>query len=164
MKTCTLEDLIVLDESGAHLAMTRRDGRIASHQRLQYAAPYARGSQYSMISAISTQAIVASLYCEQAIEGDFFTGCLDTQLMPHVTPRHCIIMDNVAVHKVKRAVKLIEKTGAKIVYLPPYSPDLSPIEWMGSKINSVLKKQAASTVESFQEALSLAFHAISPRD
>lgn len=158
------EDLIVLDESGAHLAMTRRYGRSASDQRLHCPTPYARGSHYSIIAAISPHKIVASWYCEGAIDGYFFSEFIKNCLVPILTPRHGLIMDNVAFHKVREAVTLIEKTGARILYLPAYSPDLSPIELMWSKIKSILRKHAARTTEAFQTAISDAFHSIHSLD
>ncbi len=73
-------------------------------------------------------------------------------------------MDNVAFHKVKEAVTQIEKTGARILFLPPYSPDLSPIELMWSKIKSVLRKYSAKTAQDFQSAIFPAFHSICSMD
>jgi len=164
MKNTSAENLIVLDESGAHLAMTRRYGRAESHQRLHYPVPYARGNNYSMIAAITPYKIVGSWYCEGAIDGHFFTEFISHFLVPILTSHYGIIMDNVAFHKVKPAIELIEKTGARIFYLPPYSPDFSPIEMMWSKIKSVLRKQAARTAEVFQKAISKAFHSIKRLD
>lgn len=156
--------MIVLDESGAHLAMTRGYGRGESHERLYYPTPYARGNNYSVIAAITSEEIVGSWYCEGAIDGHFFTEFVRHFLVPILTPKHGVVMDNVAFHKVKPAVELIEKTGACIFYLPPYSPDFSPIEMMWSKIKSVLRKYAARTVEAFQQAISIAFHSIQKLD
>lgn len=127
-------------------------------------APYARGNHYSIIAAISPSHILASWYCEGAIDGYFYSQFIEHCLVPILTPRHHLIMDNVAFHKVKEAVTRIEKTGARILYLPPYSPDLSPIEFMWSKIKSVLRKYAARTAEDFQRAISAAFYSICPLD
>jgi len=155
---------LVLDESGANLAMTRLYGRAASNQRLHWPSPYARGSHYSIIAAISPHKIVASWYCDGPIEGHFFSEFIKHCLVPVLTSRHCLVMDNVAFHKVKEAVTQVEKTGARILFLPPYSPDLSPIELMWSKIKSVLRKYSAKTAEDFQSAISAAFHSICPLD
>lgn len=164
MKGIAAKNLIVLDESGAHLAMTRYYGRAESHQRLCYSVPYARGNNYSMIAAITPKKIVGSWYCEGAIDGHFFTEFIKHFLVPMLTPNHGVVMDNVAFHKVKPAVELIQNTGAQIFYLPPYSPDFSPIEMMWSKVKAVLRKQAARTADAFQKAIAKAFYSIQNLD
>jgi transposase len=144
--------------------MSRHYGRIESGERLHCPRPYHRGSKYSIISAISTKRIVASIYCEDSIDGDIFTSFIETCLVPELATRHKVIMDNVAFHKVKTAEELIKGTGAELIYLPPYSPDLSPIELMWSKIKCILRKYAARTAEDFQQAISTAFHSINSAD
>ena len=159
-----VNDMIVLDECGANLAMSRNYGRIENGQRLHCPRPYQRGNKYSVISAISTQKIVASLYCEDSINGEVFSSFIETCLVPHLEKRHKVIMDNVAFHKVKEVEKMITATGAELIYLPPYSPDLSPIELMWSKIKNILRKYSARTADSFQNAISIAFHAVKESD
>lgn len=144
--------------------MARNYGRVASGERLYCPTPYHRGSKYSIISAISTEKIVASIYCENSVDGEIFSSFLESCLVPELKARHKVIMDNVAFHKVKQAEQLIKATGAELIYLPPYSPDLSPIELMWAKIKSVLRKYAARTAESFQEAISAAFHLVNSND
>lgn len=156
--------MIFLDESGAHLAMTRLYGRTFGGSRLRWPTPYHRGNKFSLISAISTEKVVASLYFEESIEGELFSGFVEHCLCKTLEPRHKLIMDNVAFHKVKRAEELIKATGAEIIYLPPYSPDYSPIELMWSKIKSVLRAKAARTCEEFQEAINAAYHSICTSD
>lgn len=164
METLDPNDLVVLDESGANLAMVREYGRSDSGKRICLPKPFHRGSKYSIISAISPKKIVASLYCNGSIDGDLFSGFIEHCLAPELTPRHKVMMDNVAFHKVKKAEELIKETGAMILYLPPYSPDLSPIEMMYSKIKSILRKCAARTAETFQDAISAAFYAIKEKE
>ncbi|MFN7097173.1 MAG: transposase [Gammaproteobacteria bacterium] len=153
-----------MDESGANLAMARNYGRIANGQRLHCPTPYHRGSKYSIISAISTEKIVASLYCENSIDGEIFSSFIENRLVSVLQTRHKVIMDNVAFHKVKEAEELIKATGAQLIFLPPCSSDLSPIELMWSKIKCVLRKFAARTAENFQRALSAAFHSVNSND
>ena len=153
-----------MDECGANLAMVRNYGRIANGERLHCPTPYHRGSKYSIIGAINTKKIVASIYCENSVDGEIFTSFIKSCLVPFLEVRHKVIMDNVAFHKVKEAEELIKGTGAELIYLPPYSPDLSPIELMWSKIKSVLRKYAARTAESFQQAISTAFHSVNSSD
>ena len=140
--------------------MARMYGRIQGSTRLVLPKPYHLGNKYSIISTISTQKIIASLYCSDSIDGDIFTTYLEQCLVPILEPRHKIIMDNVAFHKVRKVAEIINHTGAEIIYLPPYSPDLSPIELMWSKIKSILRKFAARTQETFQHAIKTAFQSI----
>ena len=164
MQKINVEDLIVLDESGAQLGMMRERGRVSSNERLVCAAPYKRGNKYSIMSAISTEKVVASLYCEDSVDGSIFAHFIEQCLVPNLEARHKVVMDNVPFHKMKYIEKLILATGAEIIYLPPYSPDLSPIELMWSKIKSILKKYAAQTAESFQDSMYEAFHAVTVSD
>jgi len=144
--------------------MARERGRCFSGSRLFCPRPYHRGNKYSIISAISPKKIVASIYCEGSVDGELYSGFIEKCLAPELTENHKLILDNVAFHKVKNAENLIKATGAEIIYLPPYSPDLSPIELMWSKIKALLKKNAARTAETFLEAISSAFHAVNPDD
>jgi transposase len=140
--------------------MARTYGRVQGNSRLVLPKPYHLGNKYSIISTISTQKIIASLYCSDSIDGEVFTTYIEQCLAPTLEPRHKIIMDNVAFHKVSRAAEIIKNTGAEIVYLPPYSPDLSPIELMWSKIKSILRKLAARTEETFHNAIKTAFQSV----
>lgn len=144
--------------------MARERGRCFGGTRLYCPRPYCRGSKYSIISAISSTSIVASLYCEGSIDGELYAGFIEKCLAPELTSAHKVILDNVAFHKVKEAEDLIRATGAEIIYLPPYSPDLSPIELMWSKIKSVLKKYAARTAESFLQAIKAGFESVTVDD
>ena len=158
------EEFIILDESGANLSMTREYGRSVGGQRLHCPRPYLRGSHYSIMSAISPNKVVASLYCEGAVNGDIFTSFIEECLVPELTLGNKVVMDNVSFHKVASVEKLIKQTGAQILYLPPYSPDLSPIELMWSKIKALLRKFAARTAEEFFSAMQAAFRAINTDD
>jgi|688.fasta_scaffold1308241_1 transposase len=144
--------------------MAKDYGRTLSSERLCMAKPYHRGNKYSIISAISIEKIVASIYCENSVDGEIFSGFIEQCLVPHLESRHKIIMDNVAFHKIKEVEELVKKTGAEIIYLPPYSPDYSPIELMWSKIKNYLRKYAARTSETFQTAMNYAFNTINPND
>lgn len=159
-----LSQLIFLDESGAHLAMHREYGRIARGKRLVSACPYFRGSKYSIISAIGITEITTAFYTEGSVNGELFLHFLEHYLAAKLKPEHSIIMDNVSFHKVKGVKEIIEATGAKIVYLPPYSPDLSPIEHMWSKIKSTLRKLAARCEATFKSAMQTAFLAVQESD
>lgn len=116
------------------------------------------------MSAISVNKVVASLYCENSVDGTIFTSFIENCLAPELTPNNKVVMDNVAFHKVAEVEKIIKNTGATIIYLPAYSPDLSPIEMMWSKIKNILRKFAARTQESFFTAIQTAFNSIEKSD
>lgn len=159
-----LEQLIFLDEAGANLAMHREYGRILRGERLVCAAPYARSSNYSIISAIGIGEVTSALYLEGSVNGEIFLHYIENYLSPKLTPGQWVILDNVAFHKVKGVRELIQQTGANVCYLPPYSPDLSPIEHMWSKLKSYLRKFAARCEKTFSKAMQAAFSAVQPSD
>jgi len=144
--------------------MSRAYGRASSNERLKCAALYQRGNKYSIMSAISSEKIVASLYCEDSVDGNIFAHFIEQCVVPNLKPEHKLIMDNVPFHKIKAVEEMVTATGVEIIYLPPYSPDFSPIELMWSKIKSVLKKHAAPTAEKFQDSMHEAFHAVTSSD
>jgi transposase len=119
--------------------------------------PYFRGSHYSIISAISITEVTAAFYTEGSVNGEIFLHFLENYLAPQLKAEQIIILDNVSFHKVKGVKEMIEGAGAHIIYLPPYSPDLSPIEHMWSKIKSTLRKVAARCEEKFKVAMQTAF-------
>src|SRR5215204_675140 len=164
MSFCSLEQLIFLDEAGAHLAMSRDCGRIIQGKRLVCPNPYFRGSKYSIMSAISIKEITAALYTEGSVNGEIFLHFIENNVAPKLKVGQWLIMDNVSFHKVKGIKEIVENMGAKIFYLPPYSPDLSPIENMWSKIKTDLRRLAARCSESFQAAMQKAFLSVNQSD
>ena len=156
--------LIFLDESGAHLGFARDYARIIGGKRIKSAVPYARGHAYSMISAIGLDEVRASLYGEWAVNGEIFTVFIVSCLVPMLKKGDIVIMDNVSFHKVKGALAAIEAAGAKVKFLPPYSPDFSPIENMWSKIKAILRKLSPRTDKEFKKSISEAFKAVMESD
>ena len=159
-----MERLVFIDESGAHLGYSRDYARIIGGGRIEDAKPCKRHSLYTMIGAISVHRVHAALYGEWSANGEIFTTFLRDELLPTLTDQHVVIMDNVSFHKVSSILPLIEETGARLVYLPPYSPDLNPIEPMWSKIKSTLKKLRPRTKAEFKRAIKIAFEAITTSD
>lgn len=158
------EKLVVVDESGAHLNMTRLYARNYGGERIKEAVPMEHGSKLSIISAISTKEIVASTYGEWSTDGDIFTGFIENYLAPKLSAENIVILDNIPFHKMEKVKKAIEATGACLKFLPPYSPDLSPIENMWSKIKTVLRRCAPRTLKDFNKAIKIAFQSVSETD
>jgi len=159
-----IEDLIFIDESGANLSFCRGYARAIGGARVKCACPYPRGNKYTMISAISTTAIEAALYGEWSADGEIFLEFVKVQLVPYLSNGKIVILDNVRFHKIAGVKETIEETGAKLLFLPPYSPDLSPIELMWSKIKSILKRIAPRTKAQFKKAIRKAFEGVTKKD
>jgi transposase len=159
-----IEDLIFIDESGANLSFCRGYARAIGGKRVKYACPYPRGNKYTMISAISVASIKAALYGEWSADGEIFLEFVKKQLVPQLNIGNVVIVDNVSFHKVAGVKEVIEETGAHLFFLPPYSPDLSPIEMMWSKIKSFLRKISPRTKDQFKKAIRMAFEGIVASD
>jgi transposase len=156
--------LIFLDESGANLQMAQLYGRGYGGERVATAIPFNRGNRLTMLSAISFEKVEAALYGEWAVDGEIFLNFITKSLRPVLKGRHVVIMDNVAFHQVNGVMEAIESTGARLVYLPPYSPDLNPIEQMWGKIKTCLRKGSARTLDAFAVSIKNAFLSISSND
>jgi transposase len=156
--------LIFLDESGANLQMAPLYGRGHGSERVAEAVPFNRGNRFTMLSAISFEKVEAALYGEWAANGEIFLNFINKSLRPVLKSRHVVIMDNVAFHQVVGVKEAIESTGARLIYLPPYSPDLNPIEQMWGKIKTCLRKESARTLDKFAPAIKTAFMSIRPID
>ncbi len=133
-------------------------------KRIKMPIPFAHGPQFSMIGAISVNKVEAALYGEWATNGDIFHAFIENNLLPQLKPKHTVIMDNVKFHLQARIRETIESTGAKIVFLPPYSPDLNLIENMWSKIKNTLRKLAPRTTKNFKQCIKVAFDEIAKTD
>lgn len=144
--------------------MCRQYARAIGGTRVKFAAPFRRGSRYSIIGAITHEEIIAAMYGEWSTNGDIFLGFLKHNLCPKLKPRHKVILDNISFHKINSVVALIKQTGAEVIYLPPYSPELSPIENMWSKIKTSLRAFAARTNDEFSQAIMVAFKSIKNSD
>ncbi len=158
------QDLIVLDESGAHLGMSSLYGRAPGGRRVKGASPLNKGLRISMISAISVRGVEAALYGNWATDTAIFKEFIEKQLLPKLSENSVVIYDNISFHKNKEVITLIQSTGARVEFLPGYSPDLSPIELMWSKIKHYLRRLAPRTFPKFKTATSRAFHTITQND
>lgn len=108
--------------------------------------------------------VKAALYGQWATNGDIFNTFVRDNLAPNLKEGDIVLMDNVNFHKSEFVRQYIEERGAKLWFLPPYSPDFSPIENMWSKIKSILRKLAPRTEQQFKKAISIAFESITQSD
>jgi transposase len=135
-------------------------GRGYGGERVIESVPFNRGNRLTMIGAISFEKVEAAQYGEWAANGEIFLNFITRCLCPVLRSRHVVVMDNVAFHQVRGIKEAIESTGARLVYLPPYSPDLNPIEQMWGKIKNCLRKESARTLNKFAAAIKIAFTSI----
>jgi transposase len=164
MKHFDAKNLIFIDESGANLRMSSSYARTEGGNRIKMAVPLERGPQFSIIGAISVYKVEAALYGEWATDGEIFYTFIVKNLLPQLKPKHTVIMDNIKFHLQERIREAVESKGANIIFLPPYSPDLSPIENMWSKIKNSLRRLAPRTIKDFEKSLKSAFEEISKND
>lgn len=157
-------DIIVIDEAGADLGMVSNYSRAEGGDRAKSPKPFNVGEKFSIIGALSILGIVAMMYVELAVNTDIFVTYVEQLLLPKLKPGQYVIMDNARIHKSNLIVNLIESAGAKVVFLPPYSPDLSPIEKMWSKVKEVMKRLMPRTKADFHNALGTALNSVEVED
>jgi transposase len=144
--------------------MTRIYGRIIGGDRLHEPVPGKSWDTTTVLSSIRYNGSLAPMTIDGAIDADVFRTYVSQVLCPTLRKGDIVVMDNLPTHKVSGISELIKKAGAKLLYLPPYSPDYNPIEKMWSKIKSILRKMKARSKEDLTEALTVAFNEISSSD
>lgn len=138
--------LVFIDETSTNTAMVRQYGRGEQGERVIGYAPGGHRKTLTFIAGLSERGVTAPLVIDGAMNGDMFVGYLREVLAPTLKRGDIVIMDNASVHKVAGAEEALEAVGARLLYLPPYSPDLNPIEMVFSKLKALLRKAAERTV------------------
>jgi transposase len=156
--------LVFVDESGSNQAMARDYGRAPRGQRAPSAKPVQRGRHVTMVGALGLVGVVAAMMVEGFIDGAAFLAFVQEVLVPQLRPGQVVVLDNLKAHKVAGVREAIEAVGARLLYLPPYSPDFSPIEECWSKIKAILRTKAARTLQHLWQAITEAFAAITSQD
>ena len=133
-------------------------------QRAHGTRPQKRGKNVSLISAIGLKGLITQVSLIGAIDGLTFEAFISQKLVPKLWKGAYVVMDNCSIHKGKEIETLIEATGAKLIYLPPYSPDFSPIENCWSKIKSILRSIGARNYPDLAQAIEDAFSKVSLKD
>jgi transposase len=156
--------LVFIDESGATTKLSRLRARSPEGQRAVGRVPQGHYQTTTLIAGIGLRGACAPWLFEGAIDGEMFLAWVIQGLAPTLQKGDVVIMDNLATHKVKGVREAIEAAGARLMYLPPYSPDYNPIENMWSKIKQMLRSQAPRTALELIAAAKIAFEAISLSD
>lgn len=149
--------IIFLDESGVNTNMTRHYGRAKGKKRVYDDVPAKRIKRTTLLSSVRLDGTIAKKVFQGALTGKIFLDYIQNILVPTLNKGDIVIMDNLSCHKLKGVADAIESTGASVLYLPPYSPDLNPIEMMWSKIKLLLRKWKARSSEVLNQFIEKAF-------
>ena len=140
--------------------LTRLWGRAPRGERIAESTPQSHWRVLTILGAMSLRGIVAAMTIESATDGDVFLAYVEQVLCPRLKTGDVVIMDNLSPHKHKRVGQLIAAAGAESLYLPPYSPDLNPIEKAWSKLKQLLRAAKARTSDLLEQAVAQALAAI----
>jgi transposase len=141
------ERLVFIDETGANTKMTRLYGRAPRGRRLLAAAPFGHWKTMTFVAGLRHTGLTAPMVLDGPMTGCAFLAYVDQVLAPTLTPGDIVVMDNLPAHKTQDVRAAIAATGAQLFLLPPYSPDLNPIEMAFSKLKTLLRKDPERTID-----------------
>ena len=154
----------MVDECGSNIALTPLYARAPKGQRAYGSIPRNRGKNMTLIAALSWQGMTESLILDGAANGAVFERYVEQVLAPSLTAGQIVVMDNLSIHKGVKVRNAIEARGCQLLFLPSYSPDLSPIEEAFSKLKAALRRASARTREALEEAICQALPLITAQD
>jgi len=158
------QDLVFVDETGSHIAMTPLYAYAPRGQRAVGSVPRNYGASMTLIASMSMQGMGEALMLDGAADAAAFEAYVEQLLAPSLKPGQLVILDNLSIHQRARVRQAIEARGCHLLFLPAYSPDFSPIEEAFSKVKTFLRRQGARTREALQEAISQALLLITTQD
>ncbi len=153
-----------LDESGVNTKMARLRGRAPKGRRLIASIPHGHWSSNTFIAGLRHDGIVAPWLLNGPMNGDASLTYIATQLAPSLSAGDIVVMDNLSTHKVKGVREIIEASGARLLYLPPYSPDFNPIERAFAKLKALLRKAAERTEDALCERIGKLLDTFTPQE
>jgi transposase len=145
--------LVFLDETGTTTKMTRLRGRCLKGKRLRSKAPFGHWKTQTFVAGLRCGALTAPFVIDAPMDRRIFETYVETQLVPTLEKGDIVIMDNLPAHKSPIAEKAILDRGAQVLFLPPYSPDLNPIEMAFSKLKAHLRARAVRTIDELWKAI-----------
>ena len=165
MAEVVVKRLKFIDESGIHLSLTRLFGRAAPGQRVADDVPQRPGGpSWTLLGALGLGGLSAAWVLDGPVDGVAFEIYVRHVLGPTLKPGDIVVMDNLSAHKVSAIKSAITAQGAHLHFLPPYSPDLNPVEQCWSKIKTALRAAKARTFEALLEALKVALQTVTKQD
>lgn len=156
--------LVFLDETWAATNMTRRYGRSPRGERLVCPVPHGHWKTTTFVAALRSDGLTCPLVVDGAMTGDLFVAYVKQQVVPTLRAGDVVVMDNLACHKRAEVREAIEGAKCRLQYLPPYSPDLNPIELLFAKLKALLRSAGERTVEGLWDFLGRALDAFSPEE
>ncbi len=159
-----IRKLIFIDETGASTNMTRLCGRSPVGERCVSPVPHGHWNTTTFIAGLRVGEVVAPMVLDGPMDGDAFLVYVRDFLCPVLNPGDIVIADNLGSHKIAAARALIEAKGAELRFLPPYSPDLNPIEKLFSKLKALLRKAAHRTVDALWKEIGELLDTFSPQE
>jgi transposase len=152
-KRLSPSNLVFIDETGAATNMVRTRGRCRRGERLIGRAPRGHWKITTFVAGLRCDRIAAPFVVAQPMNGEIFLAYVRESLVPTLAPGDIVVMDNLSAHKVAGVREAIAAAGARLMLLPPYSPDLNPIEQMFAKLKSLLRKAARRTIPELWTAI-----------
>jgi len=153
-----------LDESGVNINMARRYGRGKGGQRVVDHAPLNTPKSTSILSSVRLDGEIAFTIFQGGTTGDKFPTYLKDVLIPTLRPGDIVVMDNLRTHHIQAVSELLHGAGADVLYLPPYSPDLNPIEKLWAKMKAILRKLCVRSLDVLDDAIRFALNCVSADD
>ena len=159
-----LGNFVFVDECGTHTSLAPIHGYSPRGERAYLETPRNRGKNTTLLASMSIEGMGECLAVEGATTKVIFETYVERILAPGLRAGQLVVMDNLSAHKGEKVRELIEARGCEVLYLPPYSPDLNPIEEAFSKMKALLRRAQARTREALIEALGVAISTVSPAD
>jgi transposase len=148
--------LVFIDETGLNTKLARGYGRCPVGRRCLSAIPHGHWQSSTFIAALRHESITAPFLVDGPVDAEVFTTYLEHVLCPQLRPGDILILDNLSTHKIQNVTQLLSVRDVGVRYLPPYSPDLNPIELAFAKLKAQLRQAAARTLEELYRALAAA--------
>ncbi len=145
--------LVFIDETGTTTKMARLRGRAPRGARFESKAPFGHWGTQTFVAGLKCDGLIAPWVIDAPMNRAIFEAYVETQLAPALKPGDVVILDNLSSHKSDKAEKIIRDKGAWLLFLPPYSPDLNPIEMAFAKLKSRLRATAARTIDDLWKAI-----------
>lgn len=158
------ERLIFIDETWTTTNMARKCGRAKKGERLRAGIPHGHWKTTTFVAGLRVTGMVAPMVLDRPINGIWFQAYVEQILVPALSPGDIVIMDNLGSHKGPKVRAAIEAVGAKLLYLPPYSPDFNPIENAFSKLKAMLRKAAERTIDALWDRIGALLDEFSPQE
>jgi transposase len=158
------DGLVFIDETGASTKMARLYGRAPRGRRLRAGVPHGHWKTTTFVGALRRTGMTAPMVLDGPMTGAWFLAYVEQVLAPTLRPGDTVILDNLPAHKGSAIREAIEVAGARLLFLPPYSPDFNPIENAFAKLKALLRRAAARTIEELWRVIGKCLNAFSPSE